>query len=211
MKHILMSNLDIKNYQFPIKQYREICVVYSNFDRYAGITAVLLTYLTEEEEQELEEKQVITITRKNKEYTIYNRSIYCFGDVDFSNNSDDYCDIAELNILSNLTFSGIRIPANYDYGNNSVTSNTNYVKWYDTVYIEDIIQYCHGLLGKPKKVLLFKYVYKLRNNKVIENKLNDKKKYKSPRRENGTNKLHNFSTRIEARINKISRLTIKIK
>jgi len=211
MKLILMSNLNIKNYQFPIEHYRDICVIYSNFDRYAGITAILLTYLTEEEEQELEEKQVITINRKNKEYTIYNRSIYCFGDVDFSNSSDDYYDIAELNILSNLTFAGIKIPANYDYINNSIKSDTNYVKWYDTVYIEDVVQYCHGLLGKPKKVLLFKYNYKIRNGKLIENKLNERKKYKSPRRENGTNKLHNFSTRIEARISKISRLTIKIK
>lgn len=122
------------------------------------VVTTIMTYLTEDEEQKLDNNETINITRGDDEFSIKPNDVYCYGNVDFSTNSQDYKIIENFKFLDYLTSKGLPIPSRYDYENHVCESDINRCLWSETWNPAEIAQFAHGSLGKPNKVLLFSYI-----------------------------------------------------
>lgn len=118
--------------------------------------SVIMSYITEEEEHELDKNGFISILRGGITFNIYSYDVYCYGEINFEPDSDDYATIATFNWLSHLDLLGVVIPANYNYEKHVAYSDTGKLKWYDTVRPEVYAQYVHGVLNKPKRTIIFR-------------------------------------------------------
>lgn len=124
---------------------------------------VIVTYLTDKEEEDYERKYIIEIQRGNTKFTISDNNIYCYGDIDLSKDSEDVEALKDLPILNNLKGIGVRIPANYNYETHTCTSDNKFAKYYESWNIVDIIKYAKGVLNKPGKLIIFNYVFNRAN------------------------------------------------
>lgn len=85
------------------------------------------------------------------------KNICFYGDVDFTDDSEDLEQISEANWLNSIKI-GVKIPSNYDYETHTCKSDLEkYYKYHETFNPALVVQYKHGMLGKPKKVIIFKY------------------------------------------------------
>ena len=117
---------------------------------------VILTYLTPEEENELDENNKVTLTRANQTFSIRKNNIYCYGDVDLKEGSDDSHEIANFDFLDYLNGIGVKIPSDYDYEHHVCRSTINKYRITETWRPDVLVRYAHGCLNKPKKILLFR-------------------------------------------------------
>lgn len=143
----------MKTIQMPIiKDYQTlICRTEST-----SKISVMMTYITEDEEHELDNNRPIIIKRGNITFMVNPQTVYCYGEIDFNTNSEDYKTLATFNWLDHLTDRGIGIPANYNYKTHTCVTPLRQYQYYDTVKPEVVAQYLHGVLGKPERTLIFK-------------------------------------------------------
>lgn len=129
--------------------------------RFDGPTSIhtIMTYLTKEEEVALDNKETIEITRGFRKFRIAPRDVYCYGEIDFHTGSEDYKELTKLKFLSHLCFCGIWIEANYDYDKHCCYSPIKRKQWYDTTRPEVLSQYTHGILGKPRRCVIFTHKF----------------------------------------------------
>lgn len=120
---------------------------------------VIVTSLTDKEEDAIDRGDTITIERGNCTFTISPKDIYVYGEIDFNNKSEDMSVIADLNWFATYEDYGMCMPANYDYKTHSARSPFNIPQWIDTTCCEKAAQYAHGFIGKPKRTVIFKSVY----------------------------------------------------
>jgi len=127
--------------------------------RFDGVVPIhtIMTYITEDEERALDNKESIEIDRGSRHFTINPHDVYCYGEIDFHNGSEDYKELAKLKFLSHLCFCGVWLEANYDYDKHCCYSPINRKQWYDTTRPEVLAQYTHGILGKPKRTIIFNH------------------------------------------------------
>lgn len=113
--------------------------------------------IDESVEELIEDKNVDTISLliNEKVVKIPKTNIYFYGEMDFKTGGEDY---ETIKYNDNL-FAGHSsvIPANYNYANHSYSYNDSYKVW-ETFRPELIVQYFHGLLGKPKRCVIFKRI-----------------------------------------------------
>lgn len=153
----------------PTKEdYYLICRFVNNKGQ---LVNVIVTYLTDEEEELYEKKYIIELKRGKHVFTISDNNIYCYGDIDLSKDSEDSEALQDLPILNSLKGIGVKLPANYDYETHSCTSDTKYVKYYESWNILDIIKYAKGCLNKPNKLVIFNYVFNRSTKKVYNNSI----------------------------------------
>lgn len=111
--------------------------------------------IDESVEELIEDKQVdiISLSINEKVIKIPKTNICFYGEMDFKTGGEDYETIKYNDDL----FAGNSsvIPANYNYANHSCSYNDNFKVW-ETFRPELIVQYFHGLLGKPKRCVIFK-------------------------------------------------------
>lgn len=117
---------------------------------------VILSYLSEEDEKLLDKNSPIIITRGNHTFNITKNQVYCYGDVDFSEDSDDLYEIDNFKFLDSIGAYGIKIPSNYNYDTHSCSSPFKYYMYKETWSPAELTRYHHGCLGKPNKIILFK-------------------------------------------------------
>ena len=115
-----------------------------------------MTYITEEEEQKLDDGKELILKRGNVSFQIHGNNIYCYGEVDFHEGSDDCKQIATFNFLNYLHEKGICIPSDYDYEHHVCNSPINKYRWTETWNPDDLARYAHGCLNKPNRIILFK-------------------------------------------------------
>lgn len=145
-------------FKFEVYKTKNFYTMVSRFDGPISIHTIM-TYLTKDEEVDIDNKKTITIQRGSREFTISPRDIYCYGEIDFNTGSDDYKELAKLKFLNHLCFCGVWIEANYDYKNHCCYSPIKRKQWYDTTRPEIVAQYTHGILGKPKRCIIFNHRY----------------------------------------------------
>lgn len=129
-----------------------------NTDVNKRVILIMMTHITEEEEKQLDEGKQITITRGDATFDIQPTSIYCYGNVDFSTGSSDYDIIESFDFLNYLTAIGLPIVSRYNYEKHECSSTMDKCLWTETWNPAEIAQYIHGCLGKPERIVLFKYI-----------------------------------------------------
>lgn len=153
-------------YQFPVYQTKDFFVMVSRFDGPCVIQTIM-TYITEEEEKQLDNKKIIEIERGSRLFQIAPRDVYCYGEIDYHNGTEDYNELAKLKFLNHLSLCGIWIKADYDYEHHVCYSSIKKPTWYDTTRPEVLSQYTHGILGKPKRSIIFSHKFITNGHKRI--------------------------------------------
>ena len=115
-----------------------------------------MTYITEEEEQQLDEGKQLILNRGNTSFQVHSNNIYCYGEVDFHEGSDDCKQIATFNFLDYLGWKGIVLPSDYHYDTHECHSPLKIYRWYETWRPDVLARYAHGCLNKPKRIVLFR-------------------------------------------------------
>ena len=117
---------------------------------------VIMTYITEEEEQELDNSKELILERGNTLFQVHGNNIYCYGEVDFHEGSDDCKQIATFNFLNYLGWKGIVIPSDYHYDTHECHSPIKSYRWTETWKPDVLARYAHGCLNKPQRIVLFR-------------------------------------------------------
>lgn len=117
---------------------------------------VIMTYITEEEEQELDERNELTLKRNNIIFQIHSNNVYCYGEVNFKESSDDCKQIATFNFLDYLGWKGVMLPSDYHYDTHECHSPLTSYRWYETWQPDVLARYAHGCLNKPERIVLFR-------------------------------------------------------
>lgn len=120
--------------------------------------SVVMTYITEAEENAIDKGKAITIKRGNLVFTVKPNNIYCYGKIDFDNDSEDMDIISTFPWLEHLTIRGVCVPSNYNYERHECISINKRPMWYDTTKCEVYVKYAHAHLGKPERTLIFRQV-----------------------------------------------------
>lgn len=118
---------------------------------------VIMTYITEEEEQELDKGVELHLTRGNRRFTVNNTNVYCYGEVNFNKGSDDMKQLRSFSFLDYLVGVGVKIPADYDYDKHVCYSPIKSYMITETFKPDILAIYKHGCLGKPERIALFRY------------------------------------------------------
>lgn len=117
--------------------------------------AVIMSYINEVEEKALDNKESINLNRGDRNFLLTRTNVIHYGEVDFNKGSDDYAVLEDSKLFFSLELSGVWVPANYDYENHLALSDINRPRWYDTVNAAIICRYGHGILNKPKRIVIF--------------------------------------------------------
>lgn len=123
-------------------------------DGLKGKFNVFIESITKEQEERIDKSELY---KGNKEYiradgTIINgNSIYMYGEVDLSN--DDDLDIIEK---FNLVDDNSIIYSNFNYDKGIATTVDYKIKTYNTWNPIKWFTYCHCLIGKPKRIIVYK-------------------------------------------------------
>lgn len=134
-------------------------VIVSHIDKFIT-KSIIITSITEEEEQELDLGHDITLVRSKETFNVKCGNVECYGIIDFNNNSDDFNAISNFNWLEFKDFCGVMIPANYDYEKHCAYSDLKFYRRIDTFKPELVAQYAHGVIGKPERCVIFKHYWK---------------------------------------------------
>ena len=147
----------MKTIQLPIME--EMSVICSHIKGHERLT-ILMDAISDAELSKIRRGE--SIYRKfgiNKDVIVEIKEddIYCFGNIDFTNGSEDMQNLDTFNWLDYLGIQGICIPANYNYENNTCTTRNNRViEFTETFKPSRIAQFIHGRMNKPEKVVIFK-------------------------------------------------------
>lgn len=133
-------------------------VIASHFDKNSKMS-IIITAITEENEKEIDAGHTIRLTRGNTIFTIEPNNVLCYGVIDFNTNSSDMDMIKSFDWISKISQNSVTIPSNYDYKNHCAYSDLTSYRWFDTYNTTLVVQYSHGVIGKPKRTIIFKQYY----------------------------------------------------
>lgn len=135
----------------PIRDYMHLFTPNAGYDKtYAYVIGV-----TKEQEDKLVENGKLSITKGDKVFEVNLDHCFCYGNIDFTTNSDDLNEIDESGMFEKYDIKFV-LHSNYDYATHTCKTPYKYVMWYDSWDIKKILQYIHGCLNKPERVLIFK-------------------------------------------------------
>lgn len=111
--------------------------------------------ITEEQELRIDKSvkyyEAIQFERKDGVIVVA-KDIYLYGEVDFNNNDD--LDLIERFKL--IDEDGNWIYSNFDYEKGNFTTIDGIVKRYPTWNLINWFKYCHVLIGKPQRIIVYK-------------------------------------------------------
>lgn len=137
-----------------------------------GVEQLVMIPITDEDELVIDslmqnDPRVQNINLQN--YLIKRDNVLAYGHINLKDNSKDFLSLETLKLHNFNIHKGIKVPNNYDYANhccyvekgkrpnylNSPTLQMDGIDWTTTTNIAKVIQYNHGMLGKPNKVVIF--------------------------------------------------------
>ena len=122
------------------------------------IVTVIMEPITAEQEVHLDktaEKEGSLKFYHPDGFVIEAKHIYLYGEVDF-NNPDDIKNIERFNLINNDD--GNFIHSNFDYDKGVAYSTDLKFKEYPTWNPVLWFQYCHCIIGKPERIIVYKRV-----------------------------------------------------
>lgn len=117
--------------------------------------AVYIEPITEEQEIRIDksEKYYGAIQYKRDDGVIIDaKSIYLYGEVNFEDKNDIY----QIERLKLIDEDGGYIYSNFDYDKGQFTTIDGVAKSYPTWNPLTWFKYCHCLIGKPKRIIVYK-------------------------------------------------------
>lgn len=145
----------MKEIQMPI--WKDYHILNSRRDDRNNTIMTCMSYLTVDEETVLDKNETLTIVRGDAKFVIKPNDVYCYGSVDLNTNSNDYNIIEDFDFLDYLGSVGLKIYADYNYETHTCRTPINRCRWTETHNPAKVVQYAHGVLGKPERIILFKY------------------------------------------------------
>ena len=121
-------------------------------------TSVIMMPITAEQEVQLDKGRNINIKIESRYISLGASDIYCYGEIDLSKGSNDYDIFKTFDFIDYIHGKGIYIYSNYNYENHTCTSDLQEPRWKETFKPEELSQWAHGFLGKPKRIVLFRTV-----------------------------------------------------
>ena len=120
---------------------------------------IVVTYLTPEEEKDLDKGYPIDIKRDVEKFRINPRKLIVYGEIDFDDSSEDLDVLEDLNLFSKVLDLGFCLPSNFDYKNSCYYADANkkIPLFYDSCSTDRVLQYIHAKLGKPNITVVFEY------------------------------------------------------
>lgn len=119
------------------------------------VEQIIMIPISEKEELALDNGILHTV-RNGFTFTIESKDVICYGEIDFHDNSDDFDVIQGMNWLNWIQGLGICVPSDYSYEEHCCYSPIKSCRYYDTSNPAVVAQYNHAVLGKPKRVCIFK-------------------------------------------------------
>lgn len=116
---------------------------------------LIMTYITKEEEDKLDAKIPLQIKRGEETFVLDRTHVLHYGEVDFNQGSEDYAILEDSRMFFPMELRGVSVPANYDYDRHAALSDIKTPRWFDTVNAALICKYTHGILNKPKRIVIF--------------------------------------------------------
>lgn len=145
-----------KIFTFPLLIREDYYSIVSNTVQ-GKVQSIVMTSITEEEEKVLDKGGIINIERGNCKFIIKPSDIQAYGEIDFSDDSDDLSYFVNANWFNHIIWAGFSIPSNYDYETHTSSNKENHMTYFDTKRPEIVVQYVHGVLNKPRRTLIFKH------------------------------------------------------
>lgn len=176
-----------------------------------GGARVIMAPITAEQEEQLNNEDYIIIKDQfGQSFVVTDNKCYAYGELDLSPKSDNIRKIAESNWFKNLYINIIML-SEYDYETNTVTSDVEGGRWYETDNVETYLPFLHAKIGKPERVVIFRddldtLGFK-KKRKTSANKVSNK--YKSA--SNEYVRQYNRNKTIAKRKARVSTLQFKIK
>lgn len=96
----------------------------------------------------------IKLDINGKNVNVSKTDINFYGEMNFETGGDDYETIQNCENL--FCGNSSQIPAKYNYEKHTCIADENSMIFWETFRPELIVQYFHGLLGKPKKCIIFR-------------------------------------------------------
>ena len=121
---------------------------------------VVMTYISEEEEKEIDglDDKFIKLERGDIVFSINHSRIYCYGEINL-HDEETIETINKFRFLDFLSsFTGIHIYSNYDYDKHCCYSSKKFPLLTETWQPIDLVKYAHGTINKPNRIILFDYV-----------------------------------------------------
>lgn len=169
---------------------------------------IMLMEITEEQENELDNNKSISIEKGSYKFNIEPDMYYAYGKLDLSPNSKDIENIYKANWFSNFDIN-IFIPSEYNYEDNSVTSDIKGGRVYGTSNIKKYLPFLYASINKPERVVIFKEYLNIED--VRKNKIKAKKDNSYIKPKSNYNKEKNKEKIESKRRTKISNLKFTIK
>ena len=111
-----------------------------------------MTYITEKDENDLDNNHKVFITRGKQKFKLEQSNVICYGRIDFNKNSDDYYQLEEIIPFNKV----VHIPIDYDLATHCCMSPIKSYRTTECSNISEICRYNYGVLGKPDRVAIFK-------------------------------------------------------
>ena len=117
-----------------------------------GVDSVyIMSELTEEEENYIDSDDCNKVVRNGK--NISKDKIKMYGDINLSNEDD--LDLIEKYNLVDENFRSF-IYSNFNYNRGTITTIDGKLKWYPTMDAINWFKFNHCIIGKPKKIIVYK-------------------------------------------------------
>ena len=117
---------------------------------------IIMTGITKNEYEKIKRSEDLYITRGNNKFRIMCDDIFCYGDIDFHDGSEDSEQLDTFNWLDDLGSKGINIPSKYDYETHTCIPFGKFITYTETFRPSTLCRYFHGCLGKPQYTLIFR-------------------------------------------------------
>lgn len=134
-------------------------MIYCRIKGIGGIKTVYIRALSEEEEMQIDKdksnKDTVRFTIDN--HTVTNKNIYMYGEI----NVDDDDDLDIIENCGLIDFDGNLIPTTFNYEKGTVHTDQNgRILTYPTTDPILWFKYCHCVIGKPKRIIIYNKTWK---------------------------------------------------
>lgn len=121
----------------------------------SGARVIMAPITAEQEEQLNNEDYIIIKDQFGQSFVVTDNKCYAYGELDLSPRSDNIKKIAKSNWFKNL-YVNIIMLSEYDYETNTVISDVEGGRWYETDNVETYLPFLHAKIGKPERVVIFR-------------------------------------------------------